>query len=101
MKDMKDIIKDFEDEHGFKFIGHFGDGLFFIDNIGCPFFDDCIAIYAPGEEYGFTSVLVEHPEWWGRHFSELGFHLSEKDQKRLLKAAISAMNKRDKEMKTA
>lgn len=91
---MKDIIKEFE-EQGTKFIGRFGDGLFFIDDIGCPFTDDAVFIYDPSAKYGFHIISVRHPEWWGSQLKNIGVHLSEDEQNALLKAAISAINNRE------
>lgn len=96
---MKDIIKEFESEQGTRFIGRFGDGMFFIDDIGCPFADDAVFIYDPSAKYGFHIISVRHPEWWESQLKNIGIHLREGEQNALLKAAIVAINNR--EVKTA
>ncbi|WP_303104145.1 hypothetical protein [uncultured Mitsuokella sp.] len=89
---MKDIIKEFEEQQGTKFIGRFGDGLFFIDNIGCPFTDDAVFIYDPSAKYGFHTLSVRHPDWWDGQLRRMGVHLNKEEQNALLKTAITAIS---------
>ena len=98
---MKNIIKEFEELQGTKFIGRFGDGLFFIDNIGCPFSDDAVLVYDPSARYGFHMLSVRHIEWWGDQLKRMGLRLNIDEQIALWNAAIVSIKKRDKEEQTA